>query len=195
MNLPTKLTISRIVLAIIIIILLCFPFYEIGINFPDVSIGVVDVNIKYIISGVLFLIASLTDYLDGHIARKKGLITNTGKMLDAIADKVLVNSVLIILAGLGEIHVIIPVIIVLRDILVNAIKMEAASRGKVVAAINSGKLKTATLMIGTTLVFFGNLPFELMGLDVANFFLYFATIMSITSMIEYYNINKKLIME
>lgn len=195
MNLPTKLTIARIVLAIIIIILLCFPFYEIGINFPDVSIGVVDVNIKYIISGVLFLIASLTDYLDGHIARKKGLITNTGKMLDAIADKVLVNSVLIILAGLDEIHVIIPVIIVLRDILVNAIKMEAASRGKVVAAINSGKLKTATLMIGTTLVFFGNLPFELMGLDVANFFLYFATIMSITSMIEYYNINKKLIME
>jgi len=195
MNLPTKLTVARIVLSIIIIILLCFPFYEIGINFPDISIGIVDLSVKYVISGVLFLIASLTDYLDGYIARKKGLITNTGKMLDAIADKVLVNSVLIILAGLGEIDVIIPVIIVLRDILVNAIKMEAASRGKVVAAIKSGKLKTASLMIGTTLVFFGNLPFELIGLDVAKFFLYFATIISITSMIEYYNLNKKLIMD
>jgi CDP-diacylglycerol--glycerol-3-phosphate 3-phosphatidyltransferase len=195
MNLPTKLTVARIVLSIVIIILLCFPFYELGISFPDVTIGSVDVNVKFLISGVLFLIASLTDYLDGHIARKRGLITNTGKMLDAIADKVLVNSVLIILAGLNEIHVIIPVIIVLRDILVNAIKMEAASRGKVVAAINSGKLKTAALMIGTTLVFFGNLPFELMGIDMANLFLAFATIMSIYSMIEYYNINKKLIMD
>ena len=144
--------------------------------------------IGYVFAGILFIFASLTDFLDGYIARQYGLITNTGKMLDAIADKVLVNSVLIILAGLGEIDVIIPVIIVLRDILVNAIKMEAASRGKVVAAIKSGKLKTASLMIGTTLVFFGNLPFELIGLDVAKFFLYFATIISITSMIEYYNL-------
>lgn len=193
MNLPTKLTVTRIILSIVIIILLCFPFFEVGINFPYLSIGIVDLNVKYIISGVLFVIASITDFLDGYIARKKGLITNTGKMLDAIADKVLVNSVLIILAGLEEINVIIPVIIVLRDIFVNAIKMEAAGRGKVVAAINSGKLKTASLMIGITLVFFGNLPFELIGLEIDKLFLYFATILSITSMIEYYKINKKLI--
>ena len=97
----------------------------------------------YIIAGILFIIASFTDFLDGYIARKRGLVTNTGKMLDAIADKVLVNSVLIILASKGEINVIIPVIIVIRDIIVNAIKMEAASKGKVVAAIGSGKIKTA----------------------------------------------------
>ena len=159
MNLPNKLTITRIVLSIIIIIILCFPFYEIGIDFPDVLIA--DVDLKYIISGILFIIASLTDFLDGYIARKKGLITNTGKMLDAIADKILVNSVLIILTSLNEIDAIIPVIIVVRDILVNTIKMEAAAKGKVVAAIKSGKLKTASLMIGVILIFFGNLPFEL----------------------------------
>ncbi len=193
MNLPNKLTITRIVLSIIIIIILCFPFYEIGIDFPDVLIA--DLNLKYIISGILFIIASLTDFLDGYIARKKGLITNTGKMLDAIADKILVNSVLIILTSLNEIDAIIPVIIVVRDILVNTIKMEAAAKGKVVAAIKSGKLKTASLMIGVILIFFGNLPFELIGLRVAEFFLYFATIMSIVSMIQYYNINKKLIIE
>lgn len=193
MNLPNKLTITRIVLSIIIIIILCFPFYEIGIDFPDVLIA--DVDLKYIISGILFIIASLTDFLDGYIARKKGLITNTGKMLDAIADKILVNSVLIILTSLNEIDAIIPVIIVVRDILVNTIKMEAAAKGKVVAAIKSGKLKTASLMIGVILIFFGNLPFELIGLRVAEFFLYFATIMSIVSMIQYYNINKKLIIE
>ncbi len=195
MNLPNKLTITRIVLSIIIIIILCFPFYEIGIDFPDVLIADVVLNLKYIISGILFIIASLTDFLDGYIARKKGLITNTGKMLDAIADKILVNSVLIILTSLNEIDAIIPVIIVVRDILVNTIKMEAAAKGKVVAAIKSGKLKTASLMIGVILIFFGNLPFELIGLRVAEFFLYFATIMSIVSMIQYYNINKKLIIE
>ena len=195
MNLPNKLTITRIVLSIIIIIILCFPFYEIGIDFPDVLIADIDLNLKYIISGILFIIASLTDFLDGYIARKKGLITNTGKMLDAIADKVLVNSVLIILTSLNEIDAIIPVIIVVRDILVNTIKMEAAAKGKVVAAIKSGKLKTASLMIGIILIFFGNLPFELIGLRVAEFFLYFATIMSIVSMVQYYNINKKLIIE
>lgn len=195
MNFPTKLTVTRIILSIVLIILLCFPFYEIGLEFPVITIENVTLSIKYIIAGIIFLIASLTDFLDGYIARKKGLITNTGKMLDAIADKVLVNSVLIILASLNEINAIIPVVIVLRDILVNAIKMEAASRGKVVAAIKSGKLKTASLMIGVTLIFFGNLPFELIGLRVAEFFLYFATIMSIISMIQYYNINKKLIME
>ena len=84
-----------------------------------------------------------------------------GKVMDAIADKVLVNSVLIILAAHGYIHEIVPVIIVLRDIVVNAIKMEAAGKGVVIAAIGSGKLKTASLMVGTVLAFAYNIPFEL----------------------------------
>lgn len=196
MNLPNRLTIARLVLSLFIIILLCTPFYSFGIEIPRGPIlWGVQLKIDYIIAGVLFIIASLTDFLDGYIARKRGLVTNTGKMLDAIADKVLVNSVLIILASKGEINVIIPVVIVLRDIIVNAIKMEAASRGKVVAAIGSGKIKTAALMVGVILVFFGNLPFEINSWNVAEFFLYFATVMSIVSMIQYYKINKKLIID
>lgn len=195
MNFPTKLTVTRIVLAVLLIILLCFPFYEIGLDFPVLTIRSVNLSSKYIIAGVIFLIASFTDFLDGNIARKKGLVTNTGKMLDAIADKVLVNSVLIILASLNEINVVVPVIIVLRDILVDAIRMEAANKGKVIAAIKSGKLKTLSLMVGIVLIFFGNLPFELVGLRVAEFFIYFATILSLVSLIQYYNINKKLILE
>ena len=73
--------------------------------------------------------------------------------------------------------------------------MEAASKGKVVAAIGSGKIKTAALMVGVILVFFGNLPFEINSWNVAEFFLYFATIMSIISAVQYYNINKKLIID
>ena len=197
MNLPNRLTITRLVLSAIIIIILCVPFYEFGIDFlrDGIEIGGNTIRWDYIIAGILFLVASLTDFFDGYIARKRGLVTNTGKMLDAIADKVLVNSVLIILAAKGEINAIIPVVIVVRDIIVNAIKMEAASKGKVVAAIGSGKIKTASLMIGVLLVFFGNMPFELIPLNVDKFFLYFATVMSIVSMIQYYNINKKLIID
>ena len=195
MNLPTKLTISRIVMSIIVIIIMLFPFYAINISFPQFYISDILVDSRYLIAGVLFIIASVTDWLDGYIARKYGLITNTGKMLDAIADKILVNSVLIILASTGFINAIIPVVIVLRDIIVNAIKMEAASRGKVVAAIGSGKLKTAALMAGVALTFFYNLPFELINIRVSDFLLYFATIMSIISMIEYFNMNKKLIFD
>ena len=195
MNTPNKLTIARIIMSLILIFLLLFPFDKININFYKFYVGDILVSIKYIIAGVIFIVASLTDFLDGYIARKYGLITNTGKMLDAIADKVLVNSVLIIFAALNFINPVIPVIIVLRDIVVNAIKMEAASKGRVVAAIGSGKLKTASLMVGIVLVFFYNLPFELINLRVDDFLLYFATIMSIASMIEYFTLNKDIIFE
>lgn len=193
MNTPTKLTVARIVFSLVIVFLLLFPFYLIGIDFPTFSVGGVVMDVKMIIAGVLFILASLTDFLDGHLARKNGLVTDTGKMLDAIADKVLVNSVLIVFASLNLIHALIPVVIVLRDIVVNAIKMEAASKGKVVAAIKSGKIKTACLMIGMILVFFYNMPFELINIRIDLFFLYFATIMSIVSGCQYYALNKKII--
>lgn len=195
MNLPNKLTVLRLVLSVVVIILLVFPFYAIGIQFPQYNISGISspVELQYLIAGVIFIIASLTDFLDGYIARKYDLITDTGKMLDAIADKVLVNSVLIILAAHGFINEIIPVIIVLRDIVVNAIKMEAAGKGKVVAAIGSGKIKTASLMVGIVLTFFYNMPFEFIGISVNEFLLYFACVMSIISACQYFAMNKNLI--
>lgn len=195
MNLPTKLTVLRLILSVAIIILLVFPFYAVGLQFPSYTISGISnpIELQYLIAGVIFIIASFTDFLDGHIARKYNLITDTGKMLDAIADKVLVNSVLIILAAHGFINEIIPVIIVLRDIVVNAIKMEAAAKGKVVAAIGAGKMKTATLMVGTTLAFFYNLPFALIDIEVASLLLYFACILSIVSAWQYFSMNKSII--
>lgn len=195
MNLPNKLSVSRIVMAIMIIILLLFPWYEVGVHFPSYNVNGVELDLKYIIAGSLFIVASITDFVDGYVARKYGLITNTGKMLDAIADKLLVNSVLIILASTNKINPIIPVIVVFRDIVVNAIKMEAASKGTVVAAIGAGKIKTAMLMVGMVLVFFNNIPFEYLALNVADFLLYFATLMSVISMIQYYDMNKTIIFE
>ena len=193
MNLPTKLTVLRLILAVIIIVLLCFPFYSVGLQFPTYTIGAIAFESQYVIAGIIFIMASLTDWLDGYLARKNNQITDTGKMLDAIADKVLVNSVLIILAAQGYIHEIVPVVIVLRDIVVNAIKMEAAGKGKVVAAIGSGKLKTATLMVGTTLALFCNEPFEHLGIYVDDILLFIACILSIFSAVQYFAINKALI--
>ena len=194
MNLPTKLTVVRIVLSIIIMIILMFPFDAVGISIPVIRAGI-DMDLLYVIAGVIFIIASFTDFLDGYLARKNNQVTDTGKMLDAIADKILVNPVLIIFASEGLISPIVPVIVVVRDIVVNTIKMEAASKGKVVAAINSGKIKTAALMIGMTLLFFSNMPFELIGIRLDLFFIYFATIMSLVSMGQYFYLNKNIIFE
>ena len=194
MNLPNKLTIGRIVMTILIIILLLFPFSALGINLPQLFINEkIVVDTKYLIAGILFVIASLTDFLDGYIARKYNLITDFGKMADAIADKVLVNSALIILSAQGFIHPIIPVVIIFRDSVVNSIKMIAGNKGQVVAAIKSGKIKTACMMTGLTLTFFYNLPFALWNLRVADLLLIVATILSVVSAVQYYNMNKHLI--
>ena len=194
MNLPNKLTFSRIIMTMIIILILILPFDAMGLSIPKLFINeAIVVDIRYLIAGVLFILASITDFFDGMIARKRNLITDFGKMLDSIADKVLVNSILIILASSGFIHPIIAVIIVIRDIITDAIKMVAGTKGNVVAAIMTGKIKTACLMIGIVLTLFYNLPFELWNLRVSDIFLIGACIMSIISCIQYYDMNKHLI--
>ena len=195
MNLPNKITVARLALTVVIIILLIFPFSYFGFTFPKYDFRGIAIELQYIIAGVFFIIASLTDFLDGYIARKYKLVTDTGKMLDAIADKALVSPILIILACNGFIPVVIPVIYITRDIVVDAIKMQAASKGKVVAAIKSGKLKTAAMMVGTTLVFFYNMPFEFINVRVDLFLLYFACIMAVVSAVEYFKLNKKLLFD
>ncbi len=192
MNLPNKLTITRIILTIVLILLCLFPFYSLGISLPKFNISGLVVDSTYLIAGVIYIIAAVTDFLDGYIARSRNLVTDTGKLLDAIADKVLVNSVLVIFACKGFIPAIVPVIYIFRDEIVNTLKMDALKKGKVVAAIKSGKIKTASMMIGLGLMFFYNLPFELINLKVADILIYFAVVMSIVSMVEYYQLWKKI---
>ncbi|MBR2840288.1 MAG: CDP-diacylglycerol--glycerol-3-phosphate 3-phosphatidyltransferase [Bacilli bacterium] len=194
MNLPNKLTMLRIIMTIIIIVILLFPFSAMGIEMPKIFVNEsIVIDIRYIIAGILFIAASLTDFIDGIIARKYNLITDFGKMMDAIADKILVNSVLIILSAQGFIHPIIPVIIILRDTIVDSIKMVAGSKGKVIAAIKSGKFKTASLMIGIVLTLFYDMPFELWNIHVSDFMLIIACALSIISGVQYFTMNKKLI--
>ena len=196
LNLPNKITLLRIFLTFIIIFLLLFPLGMAKINLPKVFINEkIIVDTKYLIAGVLFLIAALTDFLDGYIARSRNMITNFGKITDAIADKVLVNSALIILACQSRINPIIPVIIITRDTIVDSIKMMASKNGVVQAAIKSGKIKTLCMMSGITLTFFYNLPFELIGLGVDQMLLFVACVLSIISCVQYYSLNKEFIFE
>jgi len=194
MNLPNKLTMARIFLTFIIIFVLLFPFSAMGMNVTQIFVNEsIVIDIRYLIAGVLFVVASLTDCVDGYVARKYNLITDFGKMIDAIADKILVNAVLIILCAQGFIHPIIPVVIIVRDTIVDSIKMVAGSKGNVVAASSAGKLKTLTMMFGITLTLFYNMPFELWNLHIADFLLIVASVLSVISGIQYYHVNKKFI--
>lgn len=187
MNKANKITITRIIMSMIIILLLLFPFDEVGLEFPTYLIGgKVLVDLKYIIVGILFIIASLTDFLDGYVARKYNLVTDFGKMIDAISDKLLTNSVLIILACNGKISTIVAVVIVMRDIVVDSIKMVIGNQGAAVAAIGLAKVKTAALMVGIILTLFSNLPFELISLRISDFLLAIAAVLSIISAAKYY---------
>ena len=180
MNTPNKLTMFRIFLTLFIVAILLFPFSAMGINVTQLFVNEsIVIDVRYLIAGVLFIIASLTDFIDGYIARKYNLITDFGKMMDAIADKILVNAVLIILCAQGFIHPIIPVVIILRDTFVDSIKMVAGSKGNVVAASKLGKLKTACMMVGLALTLFYNMPFELWNLRIADFLLILAAILSV----------------
>ena len=191
MNLPNKITMGRIILSIIILVMMVFPFYNVGINFPKYLVaGKVMIDLKYIICGILFIIASVTDFIDGRLARKNNMVTDFGKVMDAIADKILVNGVLIIMATDGVIPVIIPVIIITRDTVVDCVKMIAGSKGKVVAASIWGKVKTMCMMCGVSLLFFSNLPFELINISLGYYLVIIATLLSIYSGIQYFIVNK-----
>lgn len=196
MNLPNKITMCRLALAAMVLILLIFPYGAVGLNVPIYKIGAnVTLSLNYIIAGILFIIASFTDFLDGNIARKNNIVTDFGKVMDAIADKVLVNGVLIILAYNGNIPLVIPVVIITRDTIVDSIKMVAGSKSGAVGASIWGKIKTICMMVGLSLVFFSNLPFELVGFRLDYILLVIATILSIYSGIQYFIVNKKYFLE
>ena len=196
MNLPNRITLARIIFSFIIVGVLIFPFDAAGIVTYKLFVNeAIVIDIKYLIVGVLFIIAALTDKIDGKIARKYNMVTDLGKMLDAIADKVLINSVLIILSTSGFIHPIIPVLIVGIDTIIYIIKMVAGSKGNIVEVKKIEKVKSLFIMSGIVLTLFYNMPFELWNIRIADILLIIGCVLSIVSAIEYYNLNKKTILK
>ena len=191
-KLPNRLTNLRLIISLIIIFIMLFPFNMVGINFKKYLINnTVIVDTKMIVVGILFIISSITDFLDGYLARKYNNITNYGKLMDPIADKILVNSVLIMLSSYGYIHPIVPIIVIIRDIVINSLRMIAAQSGVAEPAGITGKFKTLFLMLGIIFKLFGNLPFELINISIDDFFLVAGTILCIISGFEYIKSYKK----
>ncbi len=194
MNIPTKITTARIVLVVALLaFLLVFDFipdYAPTCFGPNGSI-----NIVYLIAMIVFVIASCTDFLDGYLARKWHQVTDLGKFLDPVADKLLVNSILIYLLvsrfGNMTIPVFAVVIMIARDLVVDALRFVAANKGIVLAANIFGKLKTIFQMIAIPVVLLNGWPFSYFDLNwnpyfrIANILIYLATAMSLLSGIIY----------
>ena len=195
MNLPNKLTVIRVLLVPLLILVYMFPYDTTGINVAVYHILDTDISLVNIIILVIFIVASITDYFDGRIARSKKLITTFGKFADPIADKLLVNTIFLLLASDGKINIIIPIIMISRDTIVDAIKMSAASKQVVVAASKLGKLKTVSQMIALCFLLVNNFPFSVLGIDLATILAWIATVISVISGIDYFIKNREMLME
>lgn len=146
MNLPNKLTVLRIILV---------PFM--------VAAMLLDFQYNYLVAGLIFGAASITDYFDGSIARKRNLITDFGKFADPIADKILVISALVCFLAKGLCDPIILIIVLFREFVVTSIRLSAASSGRVVAANMWGKVKTVTQMIAIICIFVLQTSLQIFG--------------------------------
>ena len=188
MKIPNKISFSRIIISILIIMILLFPFDSAGITTLKIFVNeAIVVDIKYLIVAGLFIIASLTDFFDGYYAKKYNCQTDFGKMIDAIADKILIDSTLVILATIGFIHPIIAIVVIIRDIAVDSMKRYIASKGVVIGSSKLAKIKTILFMVSISMILLYNLPFELWNLKIADIILVIATTISIISGFEYYN--------
>ena len=184
MNLPNKITTFRMVCVVIIIFLLLFPWKMCGIEMPVLFN---DITLEYFLSFIIFVVASISDFLDGYIARKYNLVTTYGKFMDPIADKLLVNSTIIILASRIPQLVIVAVVMIARDIVVDAVRLIAVTKNKVVAANIWGKLKTVTQMVAICFVLLNDFPFSFIPWDVnvSLILCYVAGVCSLLSMVVY----------
>ncbi|MEG0978352.1 MAG: hypothetical protein RSE56_03860 [Bacilli bacterium] len=183
MNKPNSFAIIKIILTIIMIILLLMPWYEVGITFPRFLVGGIYISSKYLISGGIFLIASVI----GLISKK----SYKEDMLNHVIDVMLIDTAVIILASQSFINTFIPIMIILYDIVTYGFRLELLNKGKIIIESSSNKIRMITLIIGITLTFFYNLPFELLNINISDFLLYFSSVMTIFSIYEYYQKNKK----
>ncbi|CRZ34311.1 CDP-diacylglycerol--glycerol-3-phosphate 3-phosphatidyltransferase [Herbinix hemicellulosilytica] len=175
MNLPNKLTIIRVMM---------IPLYLIFMLIPQIPYG-------RIVAGIIFTVAAVTDALDGYIARKNNLITNFGKFMDPLADKILVCSALICFVDLGLMPGWIAIIIIAREFIVSGFRLIASDNGIVLAAGWWGKIKTIVQIIMSVMLTV-DLDFEFINI-LEVIFVYLALALTIISMMDYLIKNRSLL--
>ena len=211
-NTPTKITIIRIIMTVIMIVsLITIDFLSKGNeeirNFFSSTIPNTPINVLYLIVMVFFVLASISDFFDGYLARKYNQVTDLGKFLDPVADKLLVNSIILFLmvshpfaSSQMEWPLLCGLIIIVRDTVVDAIRFIAASKNLVIAANIFGKLKTVLEMIAIPLILLNGWPFSYFDsswgmLRISYIFVYLATIASFVSGVIYIVQNRHVLKE
>lgn len=189
MNLPNKLTVFRVILIVPFVLLLLGGAHEWG-WFQAVFGGILE-YVDYI-AVAIFIVASLTDLLDGKIARKYNLVTNFGKFMDPLADKLLVCSAMICLVEMGRLSAWIVIVIISREFIISGFRLVASDNGVVIAASYWGKFKTTfqMLMIIVLLLDLGGV-FDLIG----QILIWIALILTVVSLVDYLVKNKHVILE
>ena len=167
MNLPNKLTMLRVIMIPVFLVVLLSGFVSTPLN-------------RYI-AVIIFMAASFTDYLDGHIARKYNLVTNFGKFMDPLADKLLVAAALISMVELGDIAAWIVIVIISREFIITGFRLIAVENGRVIAASMWGKAKTVSQMIMIIIVLSGILQ----GSIINTVLIYLAAVLTIISGVDY----------
>lgn len=191
MNLPNKLTLMRVLLIPVIIVVGLIEALDV-VMFQGTNI-----SIASFIIFIIFSIASFTDFLDGYIARKYNLVTDFGKFVDPLADKMLVVSTLIVIFNLSlltgykvVLFLIAVILIIVREFFVSGIRMVAASNNKVIQASNMGKIKTVLQMAMIIFILLGNYPFSLINFDFDTVLIVAALVMTVISAVDYFIKNK-----
>ncbi len=182
MNLPNQLTVLRIIMIPIFILVLVLP-----IDLGTLTVGTTQLENTHLIAAILFAAASITDWLDGKIARSRGLVTNFGKFADPLADKMLVMTAFIMLVELDKAPGWVVSIIVCRELAVTGLRLLLVEQsGEVMSAAWPGKIKTATQMVAIIFLFLNNIPFSMIGLPIDQIMLYLCLIFTIYSGVDYF---------
>lgn len=185
LNLPNKLTVLRIFMIPLFIIMLAAP-----IHLGSIEVMGQTLLITHLLAAIIFAVASFTDWLDGQIARARGLVTNFGKFADPLADKMLVMTAFILLVELGKAPAWVVAIIVCRELAVTGLRLLLVEHGEVMAAAWPGKIKTATQMFAIIFLLLNNIPFAALNIPVDLILLYACLVFTIYSGTDYFIKNK-----